>query len=88
MRLDLLLVRLRFVKSRSIAQRWIGEGHMRLNGMRITRADAGIAVGAVLTLPLANGVRVILIDSLPQRRGPPSEARGCYHDLDAAAASP
>ena len=39
MRLDLLLVRLRFAKSRSIAQRWIEDGHMRRNGARVTRSD-------------------------------------------------
>ena len=84
MRLDLLLVRLRFAKSRAPAQRWIGEGHFRLNGVRITKADAAISPGAVLTLPVAQGSRVIVIDALPDRRGPRAEAIACYHDLDAA----
>ena len=88
MRLDLLLVRLRFTKSRGLAQKWIGEGHFRLNGMRADKADAPVGAGAVLTMPVVSGARVIVIDTLPDRRGPPAEARSCYHDLDAAERSP
>jgi len=84
MRLDLLLVRLRFAKSRSIAQRWIGAGHFRINGIRVEKADAPVAVGSVLTMPVAPGARIIVIGALPDRRGPPSEARSCYRDLDPA----
>ena len=35
MRLDKLLFNLRLAKSRAMAQRWIVEGHMRLNGQRV-----------------------------------------------------
>lgn len=90
MRLDLLLCRLRFAKSRAVAQRWIGEGHMRLNGERVLRVDVAIAPGDVLTLPMqgftGRAVRVIAIDALPGRRGPAREAREHYRDLDAHAA--
>ena len=83
MRLDLLLCRLRFVKSRSQAQRWICEGHMRLNGQRAARPDCAIRAGDVLTLPVGHAVRVVAIDALPERRGPPAEARAHYRELDA-----
>ena len=52
MRLDLVLVRLRFAKSRTVAQRWIGGAHMRCNGQRVTVANHAVATGDVLTLPL------------------------------------
>ena len=84
-RLDKLLHVLRFAKSRALAQRWIAEGHMRLNGRRVTRQDQAVAVGNVLTLPLARKVLVIEITALPARRGPPAEARACYRPLDAGA---
>ncbi|MEO0062166.1 MAG: hypothetical protein RLZZ08_726 [Pseudomonadota bacterium] len=84
MRLDKLLHHLRFARSRSIAQRWIGEGHIRHNGRRAVHQDQAVAVGDVLTLPLANRVLVIEIVALPARRGPPAEARACYRPLDAA----
>ena len=88
MRLDRLLWFLRFAKSRSLAQRWIAEGHIRRNGERVTRQDQAIAVGDVLTLPLPSRVLPIEILALPTRRGPPGEACACYRALDAADASP
>ena len=83
MRLDLLLVRLRFAKSRSIAQKWIGAGHFRLNGTRVARPNQAIAEQDVLTVPMNAHVRVIEILALPERRGPPNEALTCYRVLDA-----
>lgn len=83
MRLDKLLHHLRFTKSRSVAQRWIAEGHMRINGQRAVRLDQQVSVGDVLTLPLAQAVLVIEIIALPARRGPAAEARECYRPLDA-----
>ena len=88
MRLDRLLWFLRFAKSRSLAQRWIAEGHIRRNGERVTRQDQAIAVGDVLTLPLPSRVLPIEILALPARRGPAAEACACYRALDAADASP
>lgn len=78
MRLDLLLCRLRFAKSRSLAQRWIDEGHIRSNSERVTRHGHLVAPGDVLTLPIGREVRIIAIESLPERRGPAAEARLHY----------
>ncbi len=86
MRIDKLLVNLRFAKTRGAAQRWIGEGHIRRNGMRVVRQDLAVAPGDVLTLPLRARVIAIELLTLPPRRGPPSEAQGCYRPLDAAPA--
>jgi len=83
MRLDLLLVRLRFAKSRAVAQRWIEEGHIRCNRMRVTRPDQAVSVDDVLTLPIGREVRIIAIEALPERRGPAKEARLHYRELDA-----
>ena len=82
MRLDLLLVRLRFAKSRALARRWAEEGHIRCNGVRITSGSAPVEAGQVLTLPLCRHVCVIRIDILPERRGPAAEARSHYSILD------
>ncbi len=83
MRIDLLLTRLRFAKSRSIAQARIREAHMRCNGLRITRLDHDIGVGDVLTMPQGRSVLVIEILALPERRGPAAESQTCYRVLDA-----
>ena len=86
MRIDRLLFNLRFAKSRTLAQRWIAEGHIRRNGERVTRQDLEVAVGDVLTLPLRSKVLAIELLTLPARRGPGSEARACYRPLDAGGA--
>jgi len=85
MRLDRLLFNLRFAKSRTLAQRWIAEGHIRRNGERVLRQDLAIAPGDVLTLPLRAGVLVVQVLTLPPRRGPAEEAREHYRPLDAGA---
>ena len=84
MRLDRLLWFLRFAKSRSAAQRWIAECHIRRNGERVIRQDQAVAVGDILTLPLRAKVLPIEILVLPKRRGPATEARECYRPLDDA----
>ena len=86
MRIDRLLFNLRFTKSRTLAQKWIAEAHIRRNGERVTRQDLDVAAGDVLTLPLRSQVLVIEVLALPARRGPASEARACYRPLDAGAA--
>ena len=86
MRLDLLLCRLRFSKSRSRAQHWIGEGHIKGNGGRVTAIDHPVSAGDILTLPIGREVRAVLIESLPDRRGPATEAQSHYRVLDGSGA--
>jgi len=87
-RVDKLLWFLRLAKTRPVAQTMAEEGHMRLNGRRIDRAHQKVAVGDVLTLSIGGTVKVIEVLSLPLRRGPYSEAQGCYRVLDGRAIDP
>ena len=82
MRIDRLLCQLRFVRTRSAAQRLVEEGHIRRNGERVLRPSRDVEVGDILTLPLGNRVRLIEVLALPERRGPPREAQDCYRELD------
>lgn len=82
MRLDRLLCTLRFVRTRSAARKLIEEGHIRKNGERVLRASRDVAAGDVLTLPIGKNVKLIEVLKLPNRRGPPREARECYRELD------
>lgn len=66
-----------------MAQARIAEGHLRINGQRLAARDRKVVVGDVLTLPHGGGVMVMQIIALPDRRGPPAEARECYRVLDA-----
>jgi ribosome-associated heat shock protein Hsp15 len=88
MRIDKALWFLRFVKTRGQAQALVAEGHIRLNGRRVERAAQGVAPGDVLVLPLPRGVLIVELLTLPTRRGPPSEAQGCYRTLDERSVNP
>ena len=87
MRLDTLLCRLRFVKSRGRAQRLVEEGRIRIDRVRVTRHACLVRPGQVLTFPVGSEVRVIEVTALPARRGPPAEARAHYRDLVAETAN-
>ena len=82
MRIDRYLHCIRLTKSRSLAQRLIEDGHVRLDGRRIAKAAEEVRVGSVLALPLRGEVRVLRILALPSRRGPPAEARLAYEEID------
>ena len=94
MRLDRFLWWARLAKTRTAAQAIAETGHLRLDGRAIDRAHCPVHVGSVLTFALHGRVRVIRVEALPARRGPPAEARLCYEDLaagplaDAAAGAP
>ncbi len=84
MRIDKLLWFLRLACSRSFAQDWASEGHIRLNGRRIERPSATVREGDVLVLPIRDAVRVIEVLAIPERRGPAPEAQACYRFVDTA----
>lgn len=92
MRVDKLLWFLRLARTRPAAQTIAEEGHMRLNGRRVDRAHQKVVVGDILTVPvggsIAGTVRVIEVLSLPLRRGPATEAHGCYRVLDGRPVDP
>jgi ribosome-associated heat shock protein Hsp15 len=80
-RVDRFLFFVRLVKSRTLAQTIISEGHVRIDGKRALKPSQEVRLGSVLALPLHDQVRVIRILSLPERRGPAPEARLCYQEL-------
>ncbi|WP_052134745.1 S4 domain-containing protein [Sphingomonas sp. 37zxx] len=82
MRLDLFLWYARFAKSRAVAQRIAEAGTLRLDGRRIERSSACVRVGSVLAFPLHGRIRVVRVEALPARRGPPAEAVIHYSSLD------
>lgn len=82
MRLDRYLFSIRLVKSRTLAQGLIEEGHVRIDGKRALKTSEEVRVGSVIALPLRGKVRVLRVIALPDRRGPASEARSCYEELE------
>jgi ribosome-associated heat shock protein Hsp15 len=81
LRLDKFLWFARIVKTRALAQRLAEQGRLRLNGRVVDRAHAALRVGDVLSFALRGKVRVLKIEVLPTRRGPPAEARALYAEL-------
>jgi ribosome-associated heat shock protein Hsp15 len=82
MRIDLFLHRVRLVKSRSLAQALIERGTARIDGRRADKPSEPVRIGSVIALPLHGRVRVIRVLGLPERRGPASEARAAYEEID------
>ncbi len=87
MRIDRYLHCIRLVKSRTLAQALIAEGTTRIDGKRVEKPSEQVVVGNVVALPLHGRVRVIRVLDLPTRRGPASEARTAYEEIDGAAAA-
>lgn len=83
-RLDLYLWRIRAVKTRALAQKLCTKGAVRINGVRVEKAHRLVRVGDVLTVPMANTIRLIRVISLGERRGPASAAALLYEDLPPA----
>ena len=82
MRIDRYLHCIRLVKSRTLAQAVIDAGHVRLDGKRVEKPSEEVRVGSTIALPLHGKVRVLRVLGLPDRRGPASQARTCYEELD------
>jgi ribosome-associated heat shock protein Hsp15 len=81
MRLDRLLVYLRFARTRSAACALIDGHGVRRNRQPVRRANEPARIGDVLTLALTGGVRVVEITALPARRGSPAEAQAHYREI-------
>jgi ribosome-associated heat shock protein Hsp15 len=81
-RLDKWLWFARFAKTRTLAAKLVTSGFVRLNGQRTDNAAKAVAIGDVVTVALARTTLVVRIEGLGERRGPATEARQLYADLD------
>ena len=86
MRIDLYLHCIRLVKSRTLAQGLIATGRVRLDGRHVAKPSEPVKVESILALPLRGEVRIIEVLALPERRGPPAEARAAYREIDGKSA--
>jgi ribosome-associated heat shock protein Hsp15 len=80
-RIDRFLFFIRLVKSRTLAQAIIEQGHVRIDGRRVEKVSEEVRAGSVVALPLHDRVRILRVVALPARRRPASEARACYEEL-------
>ncbi len=82
MRIDRLLVYLRFARTRSAARAMIEGRALRRNRKHVQRVSENVAIGDVLTLAIGKEVHVVEVLSLPARRAAPAEAKSHYRELD------
>ena len=88
MRIDRLLVYLRFARTRSAADALIAAHALRRNRRHVLRGSEQVRVGDVLTIACGSAVRVIEILALPARRGSPDDARSLYREVDGSTLDP
>jgi ribosome-associated heat shock protein Hsp15 len=82
MRADKWLWHARFFKTRTLATHFVGNGHLRINGVKQTRASAPLRVGDILVFHLNDHIRMIETLALSTQRGPAPEAQALYLDRD------
>lgn len=75
------------MKSRAQATRLCQNRNIRINKRPVEKANTPVRVGDILTLAIANRVRVIKVLALGDRRGPAKEAVLLYEDLSAEPAA-
>lgn len=81
LRLDKFLWFARIVKTRALAQALAEQGRIRIGGRVVDRAHSPVRIGDVLSFAQRGAVRVLRIEALPARRGPPAEARTLYTEI-------
>jgi ribosome-associated heat shock protein Hsp15 len=82
LRIDLFLHRIRLAKSRTQAQALIAQGTARIDGKRVEKPSEPVRVGSIIAFAQRGRVRIIRVLALPDRRGPPAEARTAYEELE------
>ena len=80
-RLDKWLFYSRAIKSRTLAQKLIETGAVRVNSERTIRTDHQVGAGDVLTMSVHTRLLVWKILDPGVRRGPAPEAAALYEDL-------
>ncbi|WP_206453074.1 RNA-binding S4 domain-containing protein [Aurantimonas marina] len=80
-RIDKWLFFARVVKSRSLAQKLVQSGGVRINRDKTTNAARLVRADDTLTVSIHDTVRILKIRDCGTRRGPASEAAELYEDL-------
>ncbi len=81
-RVDKWLFHARIAKSRTLAQKLVGAGHVRINRRKVLEPSHTVRTGDVLTIARERDVLVLRIEAIAERRGPFAEARLLYSRPD------
>lgn len=80
-RLDKWLWHARVTKTRSLAQKLIASGKIRIDSTKTTSASQKVKFGQVLTITLPREIKILEIIAFAEKRGPYSQACLLYTDL-------
>jgi ribosome-associated heat shock protein Hsp15 len=80
-RIDKWLWHARVVRTRTSASALTTEGHVRLNGERVTAASRMVKAGDVVTVALDRTIRILKVTGFAERRGDADAARVLFEDL-------
>ena len=79
------LWRARFFKSRALAAKFVEDGRVRLTRAgvetRLDKASRTVRPGDALVFALGGRITSIVVEALGERRGPASEARTLYSQV-------
>ncbi len=82
-RLDKWLWHARFFRTRGIATAEVAAGHVRVNGVKVSKPGRAVGAGDTLTFAQGAQIRLVRVLATTVRRGPATEAQQLYLDLDA-----
>lgn len=80
-RIDKWLWHARLYKTRSIAQKQVTTGKIRVDREKISSPSRKVVIGNVLTITRERDIKIIEIAGFAERRGPFSQAQLLYKDL-------
>lgn len=80
-RIDKWLWHAHFFKTRSIAQKQVATGKIRVDREKTTSPSRKVSAGNVLTITRERDIKIIEIIDIADRRGPYSEAQLLYNDM-------
>jgi len=80
-RLDKWLWHARVTKTRTLAQKLIESGAVRINGQRVLATDHRVGPGDGLTIQINNRLRVLKVAAIADRRGSATVAATPYDDI-------
>lgn len=80
-RIDKWLWHARFFKTRSLAQKQVVTGKIRVDREKISSPSRKVLIGNVLTITRERDIKIIEILDIADKRGPYSQAQLLYNDL-------
>ena len=87
-RLDKWLWHARVTKTRTLAQKLIESGAVRVNGQRVVETDQRVGPDDGLTIQIHSRLRVLKITAIADRRGSATIAATLYEDISPAIEKP